>query len=212
MPPAVESLLPPATPRIPLRSRATELRRPQDSLDYSGLRRIGPLQAGCHPCRTAPPATVFLRRPSSQLHHRHRIELTDWPLVVELALRDGDLLVRASVALDEPLSRHPALRVSTLQGLVRPFSLRPFGNGFTGRAVPTSTAPRARLTLWRSAWRVPHPPLRIVGRGGEGLESLTYQCLGILSRESAFGSNRRSSFGIRFPALWKKSSSRSTDL
>ena len=57
------------------------------------------------------------------------------------------LLVRASLELDEPLSWHPALRVSsdagpkTGGGMVSPASLRPVGTGFTGSTAPESTTP-----------------------------------------------------------------------
>jgi hypothetical protein len=50
--------------------------------------------------------------------------------------------VRASLELDEPLSWHPALRVSSdgdlqISGrVVSPASLTPVGTGFTGFAAP----------------------------------------------------------------------------
>jgi hypothetical protein len=50
--------------------------------------------------------------------------------------------MRASLELDEPISRHPALRVSSSSNLpvaskmVNPASLNPVGTGVTGPAAP----------------------------------------------------------------------------
>lgn len=64
------------------------------------------------------------------------------------------LLVRASLELDEPVSRHPALRVSseagpkTGGGMVSPASLRPVGTGFTGPTAPDINNAKSRFLCW----------------------------------------------------------------
>ena len=75
-------------------------------------------------------------------HDLYGIELTD----CSFQLGKG-LLVRASLELDEPLSWHPALRVSSdnvlsnADKMVSLVSLRPVGTGFNGLTAPNITMP-----------------------------------------------------------------------